>query len=52
MYAKQAERYVGDSSLNDDSDLTDNSTEASQLQTNGIEMKLYQMMKIESVNTK
>ena len=37
MYAKQAERYVGDSSLNDDSDLTDNSTEASQLQTNGIE---------------
>ncbi|MDF4038683.1 DNA translocase FtsK [Staphylococcus aureus] len=37
MYAKQAERYVGDSSLNDDSDLTDNSTEASQLHTNGIE---------------
>lgn len=37
MYAKQAERYVGDSSLNDDSDLTDNSTEASQLYTNGIE---------------
>ncbi|MBE7598475.1 DNA translocase FtsK, partial [Staphylococcus aureus] len=37
MYAKQAERYVGDSSLNDDSDLTDNSTDASQLHTNGIE---------------
>ncbi len=37
MYAKQAERYVGDSSLNDDSDLTDNSTDASQLSTNGIE---------------
>ncbi|HDC8772120.1 TPA: DNA translocase FtsK, partial [Staphylococcus aureus] len=37
MYAKQAERYVGDSSLNDDSDLTDNSTEASQLHTNEIE---------------
>lgn len=37
MYAKQAERYVGDSSLNDDSDLTDNSTEASQHHTNGIE---------------
>ena len=33
MYAKQAERYVGDSSLNDDSDLTDNSTDASQLHT-------------------
>ncbi|SUL36378.1 SpoIIIE family cell division protein [Staphylococcus aureus] len=31
------ERYVGDSSLNDDSDLTDNSTDASQLHTNGIE---------------
>lgn len=37
MYAKQAERYVGDSSLNDDSDLIDNSTDASQLHTNGIE---------------
>ncbi|MBW3848739.1 DNA translocase FtsK [Staphylococcus aureus] len=37
MYAKQAERYVGDSSLNDDSDLTDNSTVASQHHTNGIE---------------
>lgn len=37
MYAKQAERYVGDSSLNDDSDLTDNSSDVSQLHTNGIE---------------
>ncbi len=46
MYAKQAERYVGDSSLNDDSDLIDNSTDASQLHTNGVGLKLYQMMKI------